>query len=381
MVALLALGGCAPVAPTPPPEPIPAASARLSASGGAEVRNIILLIADGAGAGLWTAAEASGADLAVKGMPVTGLIDTRSASHKVTDSGAGASAFATGARSMNRTISVTGRCPLPRSNDTVVTPVPGCEPLETWFEEAREKGKATGLVTTTLVVDATPAAFAAHSPSRYWSDSIAVQLAGARLDVLMGGGRRHFVGATRNDRRDLLQAMCERSDCLFSFVDLSRFQVTDRPLVGLFASGDMDGEEPRRITLPAMVRAALSRLERDPEGFVAVFETESTDHHTHDNLPLDRLTEDILEFDRAVRVALDFARRTPGTLVIATSDHETGGFSLVESDSDFVLKYTTRGHTAELVPLFAYGPSAEQFGGFRENYEIGRGLKAIVAAW
>ena len=91
---------------------------------------------------------------------------------------------------------------------------------------------------------------------------------------------------------------------------------------------------------------------------------------------LDQLAE-----ARAVGVALDFAERNPGTLVVVTGDHETGGVSLVESDTTVELHYTTGGHTAGLVPLFAYGPQAERFGGYRENYEIGRLFLDIVRGW
>src|SRR5690606_21372604 len=105
------------------------------------------------------------------------------------------------------------------------------------------------------------------------------------------------------------------------------------------------------------------------------------DNSTHANLPLDHVTADILEFDDAVGIALEFARRTPGTLVIATADHETGGFALVQAGEDFELKYATGGHTAALVPLFAYGPQSARFGGFRDNTEIGRALLDIVRGW
>jgi alkaline phosphatase len=350
--------------------------------GGVAVRNIILMIADGAGPGLWTAAAYGADELAVKGMPVAGLVDTRSSSHRVTDSAAGASVYATGERTTNRTISVGPDCPLPRSNDTtVVAWARGCEPIETWFEIARAKGKGTGLVTTTAVVDATPASFVAHSPSRYWGDMIAEQFAEAELDVLLGGGRRYFTADGRNDGRDLLGPLCERSDCFLSADGFAAYRPTDRPLVGLFAPGDMDSANPRALTLPTMVGAALTRLERSPDGFVAVFETESTDNSTHGNDPLEEITEYILEFDRAVAVVLDFARRNPGTLVIVTADHDTGGPVLIERGGEFELSYTTTDHSALPVPLFAEGPRAEQFGGFRENYEIGRSLMEIVGEW
>jgi alkaline phosphatase len=315
-------------------------------------------------------------------MPVTGLVDTRSATGKVTDSAAGATVYATGVRVTNRTIGVGGSCPLPASRDTVPTEWPqGCTPLESWFTMARDRGKATGLVTTTSVIDATPASFIAHSPSRYWRQAIAEQFATAGLDVLLGGGRAYFEGASRTDGRDLLGAMCERAECVTDPAELADYRASDRPLIGLFAPADFDDEPERPVALPDMVGAALTRLARDPDGFVAVFETEATDNATHANLPLERVTADILEFDRAVGVALEFAARTPGTLVIATADHETGGFSLVQAGEDFELEYATGGHTAALVPLFASGPQAERFGGFRDNTEIGRTLLEIVRGW
>lgn len=345
------------------------------------VRNIILMIADGAGPGVWTAA-AYGTDgaLNVSRMPVVGLVDTRSAGSKVTDSAAGATVYATGERVTNRTIAVGGSCPLPSSRDTVAGAWPeGCTELETWFEQARAKGLSAGIVTTTNVIDATPASFIAHAPSRYWRHALAEQYAAADVAVMLGGGRVYFDGATRPDGRDLLGALCARSDCVATAAELAGYAPSDRPLVGLFSATDMDDDEARPVTLPAMVEAALARLSRDPDGFVALFETEATDNATHSNLPLDRVTADILEFDEAVGVALDFAARTPGTLVIVTADHETGGFTLVEEGREFRLEYTTRGHTASLVPLFATGPQAVRFGGFRQNFEIGRALIEIVA--
>ena len=377
LLPLLAALACAPWGTTPTPAPPPVSMAA------PEVRNIIVLIADGAGVGLWTAASYASSALAVKEMPVVGLVATRSALHKVTDSGAGASVYATGQRVTNRTISVgpASACPLSRSSDTTRVWPAGCERLESWFRVAGEKGKATGIVTTTTVVDATPAAFVASSPSRYWYDEIAAQLATAGLDVMLGGGRRYFAGETRRDRQDLLGEMCARSACLSTAEELAAYRPDARPVVGLFASGDFDDQDPRPVGLPAMVDAALARLARNPSGLVAMFESEATDNATHANASLERITADILEFDRAVRLALDFARRTPGTLVIVTGDHETGGVSLAETGQDFQLRYTTTGHTAGHVPLFAFGPRSESFGGLRENHEIGRMLFEIVRGW
>lgn len=380
ITAIAFVSGCAPFLAERESTVQPAASADEHA----EVRNVILMIADGAGIGLWTAAKFATDNLAVKRMPVVGLVDTRSAMHKVSDSAAGASVYATGERTMNRTISVgpASACPRPETRDAQ-DPAwpPDCKPVRTWFELAKEKGKATGVVTTTFVTDATPAAFVAHSPSRYWGEAIADQFADFGLDVLLGGGERDFAADTRIDGRDVLGEICERSHCLESAEELDSYRPDDRPLVGLFAKFDMDEFDPRPAGLPAMVGAALEKLDRNPAGFVAMFETEATDNATHANAPLERATADMLEFDRALKVVLDFASRSPGTLVIVTADHETGGFSLVEAGFDFELRYANRGHSAAMVPLFAIGPQSERFGGLRENYEIGQMLMEIVSAW
>jgi alkaline phosphatase len=369
---MLASSGCASLDAPPAEAP------------GQEVKNIILMIADGAGIGVWTAAKFADVDLAVARMPVTGLVDTRSGTHKVSDSAAGATVYATGQRTTNRTIGVgpATACPRPQTRDAAERSWPGgCEPLTSWFEIARDKGRSTGIVTTASAVDATPAAFIAHSPSRYWSDAIALQFADFGLDVLMGGGEKHFAGGTRADGRDVLGEMCKRSHCLASAEDLRGYHADDRPLVGFFSGSDMDEFQPRPAALPDMVEAALVKLARGGNGFVAMFETEATDNAMHANAPLERVTSDILEFDRAVERVLDFADRNPGTLVIVTADHETGGFSLVESGTDFELVYANREHSAAMVPIFAIGPQSARFGGLRENYEIGRMLMEIVQGW
>lgn len=372
LLMLLVFGSCAHAAPASTP-------ARTQD----EVRNIILLIVDGGSAAMWSAASYAREDLAIARMPVAGLVDTRSASAKVTDSAAGATVYAAGERVPNRTVGVRGNCPLPSPRNTAATEWPeGCEPVETWFHIAQSKGRATGVVTTTNIVDATPASFVAHSPSRYWGQYIAEQFAEAGLDVMLGGGRSYFEADTRADGRDLLGEMCARAACLFTAADLAAYHARDdRPLVGLFAPGDMDAAETRPATLPAMVTAALDRLSRNSRGFVAMVESEAIDNAAHSNQPLERITADMLEFDDAVRAALDFAERTPGTLVIVTSDHDTGGFALAERGADFEVGYTTRGHTATAVPLFAYGPQADRFGGWRRNDEIGRTLMEIVRRW
>lgn len=350
------------------------------APGGQEARNVIVMIADGAGTAAWSAAELADGELAVRRMPVAGLVATRSASSRVTDSAAGATVYATGVRTYNGAIGVGPECgELLRRDSLALKRDPSlCEPLESVFDVARRRGMATGVVTTASVTDATPAAFVARSPRRYWQELIADQFARALPEVVLGGGRRYFDGSGREDGRDLLPALCERAACLSTAGELAGYRADERPLLGLFAADALPAAGERSPSLPQMVRAALARLERDPDGFVALFETEGTDNAGHANAPLEALAAEVLEFDAAVGEVLDFARRDGRTLVVVTADHETGGLSLVGEGSGVAARYSTHDHTAALVPLFAYGPGAERFAGLRRNEEVGRLLMRAV---
>lgn len=374
VLALLAGASCAP-APSPSAAPGPVGGGR-----GEAPRNVILMVTDGGGVAYWTAARRARPQLAVEGMPVAGLVDTRNVDGRVTDSAAGATAYAAGARTFDGALSVGAACRdrLRRDSLAVKAAPEACEPLESLFDVARRRGKAVGVVTTTYIVDATPAAFVAKTPRRVWRDQIAEQFARRVPDVMLGGGRRYFDPAARADRRDLVAALCARSACVGTAAELAAYRADDRPLVGLFAPDDMGKAEARSPGLVAMVRAALSRLSRDPQGFVAMFESEGTDNAGHSNVPLPEITAEIADFDQAVAVALEFARQDPRTLVVVTGDHETGGFSVQEEADTTRASYTTRGHTMEMVPLFAAGPGAERFSGIRDNDEVGRTLRALV---
>ena len=160
---------------------------------------VILIIADGAGASYWTAAAYAADNLAVKRFPVMGLIDTRASDNKITDSAAAATAFSAGVRTYNGGIGVD-----PDSNS-----------VTTVLEVAQSRGMATGLVATSSVTHATPAAFASHVPDRNMEWEIARQLAGADVDVILGGGRRFFDPNSRPDSLDLLSHIAAR----YSYVE------------------------------------------------------------------------------------------------------------------------------------------------------------------
>ncbi|MCH8922913.1 MAG: alkaline phosphatase, partial [Planctomycetes bacterium] len=117
---------------------------------------------------------------------------------------------------------------------------------------------------------------------------------------------------------------------------------------------------------------SVAILDRDPEGFFLMVENEGSDTEAHANVERDVLVAEMLDFDDAVRVALEYQERHPETLVVVTADHETGGLGLTpDRNRNVILRYSTRDHTAAFVPLFASGPGAERFGGLKENWEIG----------
>jgi len=242
-------------------------------------------------------------------------------------------------------------------------------------------GKATGIVSTAAIWDATPAVFATHAVVRnhYWT--ITKQMTKKGMDVLMGGGRRAFQPSERPDSADLIAELRQAYAYVETADQLENLDLdTVKTLAGLFAPCYMGPVAGRSPTLPRMVSAAIAVLSRDPDGFFLMVENEEPDSRAHSNDPAEILTADMLDFDAAIAIALEYQARNPETLVVVTSDHETGGISLPpDENSNINLTYSTSGHTGVVVPIFAKGPGASNFGGMMENREVGRLLMAAVS--
>jgi len=383
---------------------------------------VILIIGDGVGTGYWTAVRMASNPLAVEQFPVAGLVDTRNSEDKVTDSAAAGTAFSAGVRTYNGAIGVD-------VDGNAVTTV---------LEVAQRRGLATGLVATSSITHATPAAFASHVPDRYMEWEIARQLARAGVDVMLAGGRRWFDPKQRPDSLDLLSDLKSRSTYVQTPSELAELNTEAMEgLLGLFADGHLPAAPGRFPTLPAMTRAALQILDQDPDGFFLMVEGSQPDWRGHDNEPMDAITAEMLDLDEAVGVALEYQARNPETLIVVTADHDTGGLAvqqigarrlltrvaatadsiraqmseartvmdpdlasladsvswyagrfsrlsrgraeLLGDSSLLVTRYTTGSHTAEMVPLFASGPGAERFGGIKENWQVGELLKEAVS--
>ncbi len=338
---------------------------------------VILIIGDGAGAGHWTAAAFAADNLAVERFPVTGLVNTRASDSKITDSAAAATAYSAGVSTYNGAIGV--------DPDTNTVP--------TILEVAQSRGMATGLVATSSITHATPAAFASHVPNRNMEWEIARQLTAADVDVVLGGGRKWFDPARRPDWLDLLSGIDDRYSYVETAAELGGVETSAVPkLFGLFAVEHMPAARTRIPTLPTMTQAALEVLDQDPDGFFLMVEGSQPDWRAHDNESLGAIVAEMLDLDRAIGVALEYQARHPETLIVVTADHETGGLAIQRAGpsdttvhaqhmgdaSGLVARYTTGGHTAQMVPLFASGPGAERFGGIKTNWRIGELLLEVV---
>lgn len=299
----------------------------LGASAG-EARNVILLIGDGMGPGhvgtaLLYSQRVLGRDLRLVELMKSGrtaylLNDTADA--LVTESAAAASQIATGKRMRVGAVSM--------AED-------GKTPLRTLLEIAQDQGKAVGLVTTSGITDATPAAFAAHLANRSDEASAADQELQHRVDVLMGGRRQFFLpesaGGKRKDGRDLIAEAKAAGYAYASTADEMK-AARGKRLLGLFNHGNMSFELDRAGTLEPslaeMTVKALSLLSTRKHGFFVMVEGGRIDHAAHRN-DAAAVIRDMLAFDDAIGVAIDFARTHPQTLVLVTADHETGGMAMI----------------------------------------------------
>jgi len=300
-------------------------------------RSVILLIGDGMGPGLVTAAGLRrGEPTHMEQMPVTGLVRTSTPTHFPVDSAAGGTALATGHSVPNGTVSVA---------------TDGAH-LKTLVERAQGAGKATGLVTSGSLVQSPIASFAAHVANRNMKDEIGDQLLKSRVDVLLGGGRRHFPQPTgwRTPATLADLGLLSQGRALGFF---------ERPEVG---SSTAPGACP---TLAELTQAALKFLAPARQGFVLVVEQDHIDHAGHQQAG-DLAIEQVWDLDAAVGVSRRFADQNEDTLVVVTADHDTGNLTLLKGDPSqrqVEVSFPVGHHTGNPVPIYTQGPRAPDFTG------------------
>ena len=321
----------------------------------AKAVNVIYMIGDGmALPQVYAAMLASGEDMTFQQFPYIGVVDTHSASNDITDSAAGGTALASDHKTNNAMLGV--------NPDTI--------PVKTVFEALAEQGKKTGIVVTSYVTHATPAAFYAKVPHRKQYEDIAVQMAeNPYINLIIGGGMKHF--AQRKDSLDLIGRM-ENELGWKVYDNLAEVDLTSQKYAVIADTNHMPKAADRGDFLPRAVKTALKTLDNAENGFFLMVEGSQIDFACHGN-DSTWMMDEMLDFDYAVNVALDYAKEKGNTLVVVTADHETGGLTLPDPQGKYtnvVFDYSTGSHTCLPVLVYAYGPGAEQFTGWMQNNEL-----------
>ena len=340
---------------------------------GQHPKNIILLISDGAGISqLWAAAVANRGQLNVLNMPYTGYLYTGSTDNYHTDSAAGGSALATGVKTKNRFIGV----------DSLGNPVTNIP------DSLYDSGIRSGVITNDRVTGATPSAFYTHVNERNMSDSIANSLLYSKLSLLIGGDGPAFEREGDNSlverlekkgfevRKGLVGMGASRSERLLVFASDSSNRIWNK----------LDTDQGSIKTAYRVIEEAFLpgvnflKSQNAEKGFFLMVEGAKIDGGGHSNsMPF--TVSEYLSFDRVVGQALRLADEDGETLVIVTSDHETGGLVILDGDAKkgHVLgSFATTDHTGIPVPLAAYGPGAEHFQGFMDNSDIAKKIYDLL---
>ena len=334
--ANLLMAGCNDNNNTQTPTPAPAPSKK----------NVLFLLGDGMGITTITASRiySVGEDgsLTIDTLPETAFIKTYSHDSQVTDSAPSMSAYMTGVKSNNGVISM----------DSDASQLADCansqgKAVTTLLELAKTAGMGTGVVTTTRVTHATPAATYAHICNRDLENDIAVQAVpggtgfnsalGDGIDVLLGGGRKQFLPSTtlkggRSDNRDLVAELKTLGYTYAASKDELAAADSSKRLIGLFndshLSYDLDrvnGKAASEPSLTEMTTKAIDVLSKKDKGFFLMVEGGRIDHALHDT-NAKRALQDTVAFDNAIKAAIDKMKSLDpdlkNTLIVVTADHD-----------------------------------------------------------
>jgi alkaline phosphatase len=313
------------------------------------VKNIILLIGDGNGlaqisAGLF----ANGGQLNLAQLKNMGLVKTQAADDFTTDSAAGATAYSTGKKTNNRALGV----------------APDGSVLPNLPEILSDYGFASGIITTDQLTGATPASFYAHHSERDDSEEIAAYLPGSAVDLFIGGGKRAFGSQLPKLESNGVELVTE----------LDQIASSKAGRVGFFSTegSNPSMEKGRGDFLSKSALAGTAFLSAKKQPFFLMIESAMIDSGGHSNSTA-TIVEEMIDFDQVIGEMIRFADKNPGTLLIITADHETGGVSIPQGNletGEVELAYHSDDHTGILVPIFAYGPHSGDFRGIYENSEV-----------
>jgi len=314
-------------------------------------KNVIFLIGDGMGiAQIYSGMVANGNKLALERCTYSGFSKTYSSSNFTTDSGAGGTALACGVKTKNGMIGMS----------------PDSAAVESILELADRNDKSTGIVVACAVTHATPASFIAHQVNRSMYEEIAADYLKTDIDVFIGGGRKYF--EDRTDDRNLTNELKAKNYQVAYTLDDVKAIKTGK-LAGLLYEDHNPGMNERGTMLPDATMAAIDILDNNSKGFFLMVEGSQIDWAAHDNNS-EQLVKEVLDFDQTIGRVIDYAQKDGNTLVIITADHETGGMTILDGkfgSDKMKAVYTTKNHSGVPVPVFAFGPGAQNFTGFMEN--------------
>ena len=329
---------------------------------GATPKNVILVIGDGTGINQISALQYyKDGKIHYEDFPVIGLSKTSSTS-LITDSAAAATAMACGEKTYNKAIGVNAQG----------------QDLANLIEFMSQKGGSSGLIATSSITHATPASFYAHHTDRNDHDIIASFLPNAPIDFFAGAGLKYF--RDRKDQVNLLDTFAQKG---FTIETLSLKAYPEAKKLGyLLADKDMPTMiEGRGTFLEDASNLAINHLSSNEQGFLLMVEGSQVDWGGHDN-DFDYMISELIDLDNTLGRLMAYAQKDQNTLIVVTGDHATGGLALSADQGDYnTIKptFSSTGHNADWIPVFAYGPGAELFSGVYENTMIFHKIKSLLS--
>ncbi|CAM3735229.1 alkaline phosphatase [Mucilaginibacter galii] len=347
------------------PKPYPVYQPTYKSDGGnRKVKNIILLIGDGMGtAQIQAGLTANHGQLNMLQCRYIGFSQTRASNSDNTDSAAGATAMASGEKTNNRYIGVDAQG----------------RPLKNLPDTLSHYGIKSGIISSGDITDATPAAFYSHNTERSSSTAIAANLLQSKVEILIGSNQKSFFN---NPDKALMNQLKAKQFKVNTSLDELENGKDGKQLVLLPDADTRPIKDGRGDMLRQSLLQTLRLLSSNKKGFFIMAEGAQIDYGGHAN-DLPYVVTELHDFDRTIAEALKFADQDGETLVIITADHETGGLTLLDASTaqGMVLGgFSTNDHTSVNVPVFAYGPGAENFTGTYQNSEIFHKMLKLITS-
>lgn len=324
-----------------------------------KAKNVILFIADGQSIDVSSYARwYNGGKALPRDEMISGAVRTHNSATPIADSAPAATAMASGYKSHPGFVGVLPDIAnLPQAE----MPFEKRHPLATIIEAARLNGISTGIIATSEIMHATPAAFTSHDVSRKDYDDLCEQQVYQGVDVILGGGYKFFTKEIRKDKEDLVNEFKRLGYTVVRTKDdLKKFN--GDKIWGAFAEADMsyelDRDKKKEPSLAEMTEKAIEILSKNEQGFFLMVEGSKVDWAAHADDPVG-LVSDTLAYEEAIKVGLDFAKKDGNTIIISVTDHGNCGFSMgnmATSSSyynlkieDFITPIKNAKHTAEYV--------------------------------